>query len=150
MANNKKSVEKALMASSSVAVTFKDSVNSNLVTIMVDSGASGRYINDAIIQDLKRRLQDYVHLTTPHKIPTVGGALLNGTEEGVLQGIVTDDNVNQFWFGVDIVLVLGIERNLFSVMTVAKKGIATIFDYENPKLEEFNVTVPLRSESGDL
>ena len=26
----------------------------------------------------------------------------------------------------------------------------TIFDYENPSLEEINVTVPLRSESGDL
>ena len=35
-------------------------------------------------------------------------------------------------------------------MTAAKKGIATIFNYENPRLEGFNVTVPLRSESGDL
>ena len=26
----------------------------------------------------------------------------------------------------------------------------TIFDKEEPRLEEFNVTVPLRSESGDL
>ena len=35
-------------------------------------------------------------------------------------------------------------------MAAAKKGIATIFDYKNPRLEGFNVTVPLRSESGDL
>ena len=35
-------------------------------------------------------------------------------------------------------------------MTAAKKGILTIFDYENPRMEEINVTVPLRSESGDL
>ena len=35
-------------------------------------------------------------------------------------------------------------------MTAAKKGIATIFDYENPRLEGFNVTVPLRIESSDL
>ena len=26
----------------------------------------------------------------------------------------------------------------------------TIFDYENPRLEGINVTVPLQSESGDL
>ena len=53
-------------------------------------------------------------------------------------------------FGIDIVVVPGVRRNLFSVMTAAKKGIATIFNYENPRLEGFNVIVPLRSESGDL
>ena len=47
-------------------------------------------------------------------------------------------------------VVPGIGRNLFSVMTAAKKGIATIFDYESPRLEGFNATVPLRSERGDL
>ena len=35
-------------------------------------------------------------------------------------------------------------------MTAARKGIAAIHDYENPRLEGFNVAVPLRSESGDL
>ena len=35
-------------------------------------------------------------------------------------------------------------------MTSAKKGIGTMFDYENPRLEGFNVTVPLRNKSGDL
>ena len=43
-----------------------------------------------------------------------------------------------------------IGRNLFSVITAAKKGIVTIFDYKNPSLESFNVIVPLRSERGDL
>ena len=45
------------MASSSAAFTFKDSVNSNLVIFMVSSGASDHYIDDAIIRDLKHRLQ---------------------------------------------------------------------------------------------
>ena len=67
-----------------------------------------------------------------------------------MQGLVTDDNGNKILARVDIVVVPGIWFNLFSVMTVAKKGIATIFDYENPKLEGFNVTVPPRSESADL
>ena len=41
-------------------------------------------------------------------------------------------------------------HNLFSVMTAAKKGIVAIFGHENSRLEEVNVTVPLRSESDDL
>ena len=57
---------------------------------------------------------------------------------------------NQIVVRVDIVVVPGIGRNPFSVTTSAKEGIATIFDYENPRLEGFNVTVPLRNESGDL
>ena len=44
----------------------------------------------------------------------------------------------------------GIGRNLFSVMTAAKKGIVTIFDNESPRLEAFNVHVSLRSEGGNL
>ena len=51
---------------------------------------------------------------------------------------------------VDIVVVSGIGRKLFSVMTPAKKDIATIFENKNPSLEGFNVTMPLRSEIGDL
>ena len=117
---------------------------------MVDSGASGHYFDDAITSDLKHRLQDYVQLATPRNILTAGGALLDGTAEVVLQGLVTNDYGEKILVRIDIVVVPGIGRNLFSVMTAAKKGIVTIFDYENPRLEGFNVTVSLRSESGDL
>ena len=65
MANDEEPVEKALGASPSVAVTSEDSVNSSLATLMVDSVASGHYFDDAIIRDLKHRLPDYIHLTTP-------------------------------------------------------------------------------------
>ena len=143
MVNNEDLVEKALMVWSSVAVTFKDYVTSNLANLMAGSGASGHYFDDAIIRDLKHRLQDYVQLTTPRKIFTDGEAMLDGTTEGVLQGLVTDANGNQILLRVDIVVVPGVGCNLFSVMTAGKKNIATIFDYENPRLEGFNVTVPL-------
>ena len=84
MANGEEPVEKALIASSSVTNTSKDSVNSNLVTLTVGSGASGQFFDDATIRNLKHRLQDYVHLTMPRKILTAGGALLNDAAEGVL------------------------------------------------------------------
>ena len=74
MANEDEPVKTALMASTSAAIISEDSVNSNLVPLMVESGASGHYFDDAIILDLKHRLQDYVHLTTPHKILTAGGS----------------------------------------------------------------------------
>ena len=150
MANDEEPVEKALVASSSVAVTFEDSVNSNFATLMVGSGASDHYFDDAIIRDIKHRLQGYVYLTAPRKIITSGGAILDGMTEGMLQGLVTDENDNQILVPVDIVVVLGIGRNLFSVMAVAKKSIVTIVDYQDPRLEGFDVAVPLQNENGDL
>ena len=99
MVDDEGPVEKAIMASSSDAITSQDIVNSNLVTLMLDSGASGHYFDDAIIHDRKHRLQGYVHLATLHKILTVGGALLADTLEGVLQGFVLDGYGNQTSFG---------------------------------------------------
>ena len=147
MANDEEPIEKTLMASSLVAVTSEDNGNSNLATLMVDSGASGHYFDGVAIRDLKHRLQDYVHLATPRKILTVGGAMLDGTAEGVLQGLATDDNDNQILVRVAIVVVPGVGRSLFLVMTAGKNGIATIFELRKPQI---NVTEPLRSESGDL
>ena len=150
MANDEEPFERALMALSSVAVTSEDNVNSNLTTLMVDNETSGHYFDDVIIRDLKYRLQDYVYLNTPRKFLAAGGAMFDSTAEGVLQGLVINDNGNQILVRVDIVVVPGIGRSPFSVMAAAKKGIATIFDYENSRLKGFNVTLPLRNESGDL
>ena len=95
MADDEELVEKAFMVFSSAVIPFQNSVNINLVTIMVDSGASGHYVYDAIIIDIRHRLQDYVHLATPRKILTAGGALLDGTVEGKLQGPVVDGYGNE-------------------------------------------------------
>ena len=125
MADDKEPAEKVLIALSSAAITFKDSANSNLTTILVDSGASGHYFDDAIIRDLKRRLKGYVDLATPRTFFTAGEGLLDGTVEGVLLGLFIDNFDNQILVRVDIMVVPGTGRNLFSVMTVAKKSIVT-------------------------
>ena len=111
--DDEETVEKTLMASSSAAITSKNSVNSNLITIMVDSRESGHYFDNAIIRDLKHRLQDYVHLATFRKIITAGGALLDGTAEGVVQGLVAEDYGNQVLVWVDIVGCLGLGATCF-------------------------------------
>ena len=108
----------------------------------MDSGASGHYFDNAIIRDLNHRLQDYVYLARPHKILTAGQALLDGTAEDVLQGLITDDYGNQIHLQVDIVVVPGIGCKLSSVMTAAKKSVVAIFANENPRLDGINVTVP--------
>ena len=40
--------------------------------------------------------------------------------------------------------------NLFSVKTATRNDIVSIFDRENPRLEAFGVTLPLRGNQDDL
>ena len=131
MANDEEPIEKALMASSSAATTSKESVNSNLVTLMVDSGASAHYFDDAIIRDIKHRLQDYVHLTT-RSISLPGELCWTAQQNALCKALSTTTTATKILVRIDIVVVLGIGRHLFSVMTAGKKRIIVIFDYETP------------------
>ena len=149
-ADDEEPVEKIIMTSSSAFIISQDSVNNNFVIIIVDSEASDHFFDDAILRDLKHCLQGYAHHATHRKILTARGALLDVTAEGVLQGLIADNYGNQILVRVDTVVVHGMGRNLFSVITAAKNGIVAIFGHEKSRLEEVNVTVPLRSESGDL
>ena len=85
----------APMASEPAAFKHTPSAGGDSVTVSVDSRASGHYFDGLIIPSLKHRLLNYVLLTTPRKILTAGGALLDGTAEGILQGLVTDNRGEQ-------------------------------------------------------
>ena len=65
-------------------------------------------------------------------------------------GLVTDNHGEQHLARIAILIVPGIERNLFSVKSATKKGVVSIFDFNNPKLELSGITVPLRAEDDDL
>ena len=123
---------------------------SNLVHVLVDSGASDHYFDDFLSSELNRRLLDYTCLTTPRKILTAGGALLDGTGEGILQGVITDNYGNGHLVRIQILVVPTIGRNLFSVKTATRNGIVSIFDRENSRLEAFGITLPLRGEQDEL
>ena len=121
-----------------------------VVTFLVNSGAFGHYVDDIIIPDLKHRLLDYTFLSTPRTILTAGGALLDGTAKGVLQGLITEDYGEQHLALVVTKKVPGIGRNRFSVKAAAKtarKG--NNFDVNKPRLVAGDVNVPLRGKDDD-
>ena len=113
----------ASMEAEPAEIEPKPHESGNVVTALVDSGASGHYFDDIMIPDLKHRLQDYTSISTPRTILTAGGALLDGTAEGVSQGLITDDYGEQHLARIANLIVPGIGRNLFSVKTAARKRI---------------------------
>ena len=77
------------MAPEPAEIERKPHESGNVVTVLVDSGASGHHFDDIIIPDLERRIQDYdTSLRTPRTILTARGALLDGTAENILQGLI--------------------------------------------------------------
>ena len=140
----------ALMVSGPAACKHKPSAGDDRFTVLVDSGASSHYFDDLIISSTKQRLLNYVLLTTPRKILTAGGDLLDGAAEGILQGPVTENHGEQHLARIAILVVPGIKRNLFSGKSATKKGVVSIFDFDNPRLELSGITVPLRAEDVDL
>ena len=118
----------------------KPSADDNSVTVLVNSGASGHYFDGLIISSLKHHLLNYVLLTTPRNILTAGGALLDRKAEGILQGIVTDNHGEQYLARIATFIVPGIGRNLSSVKSATKKGVISIFNFDNPRLELSGIT----------
>ena len=57
------------------------------VNVLVDSGASGHYFDDAIILRFRDRLEEYKVLDVPRKISTAGGGG-GGAAQGVFRGHV--------------------------------------------------------------
>ena len=66
-----------------------------------------------------------------------------------MEGLTTNDCGEQHLARIAILNVPGIGRNLFSVKTAAKKGIVSIFDVNNPRLEASD-TVPFHGEDDGL
>ena len=139
----------ALVASGPAAFKHKPSAGDDSVTALVGSGASGHYFDDLIIPSLKHRLLNDVLLTTPRKILTTGGALLDGTAEGIHQGLVTDNYGEQYPARISIFIVPGIGRNLFSIKSATKKGVVSVFDFDNPRLVLSGITAPLCEKDVD-
>ena len=116
----------------------------------MDSGASGHYFDDLIIPSLKHHLLNYVLLITPRKILSGRGALLDGTAEGILQGLVTDIHGEQHLARIAILIVPGIGYSLLFVKSATMKGVVSIFYFDNPRLELSGITIPLCVEDDGL
>ena len=87
----------------------------NVFTHLVDSGASGHVFDDPIVPELKDCLQDYTPLSAPRTVRTAGGALLDDTAKGALEGLTTNDCGEQHLARIAILIMSGIGLNFFSV-----------------------------------
>ena len=122
----------------------------NVVIVIIYSRTSGHYFDDIIIPDRKHRSQNYPSFSTPRTILSARGAPLDGTAEGVFQGLITVDYEEKHLARIEILTVPGTGRYISSVKRAARKSTASMFDVSKPRLEKDDITAPLRGENGDL
>ena len=115
------------------------------MTMIVDSGASGHYVDDKLAKGIKQLMFNYQEFDTPRTITTAGLHILLGTATGKLRNKVTDSNDRTRMATLPIIIVPGIGCNLFSSGAAQSKGITTIIS-DNARLEKGNINFPLRRD----
>ena len=126
-----------------------DRGSNSLVSVMVDSGASVHYFNDALIPRLRYRLDNYQELAIRRYITTAGGHQLEGAGQGLLRGHIIDAQGVHRLIQISVLIVPGLGRNLFSVKQASRNGVVSIFDKYNPRLKANNFTLPLQELEND-
>ena len=96
--------------------------------MMVDSGASGHFLDPFLIPGLRGLMRDYCSLAVSHKIVTAGQYVRECIPTGTVCGHVTDVSGVKRLVAFPAVVVPGLGRNLFSVAMSSASGVATLFD----------------------
>ena len=117
--------------------------------MLVDSGATHNFVDPLLTPWLQEFVTDYSVLSVPHTIVTPGHHLLQGVATGTVRGTISDDGGLERVVSFRAVVVPGMCANLFSVTEAMRKGIATIFLPEKPRLEVDDIVLPMNLLGAD-
>ena len=101
--------------------------------MLVDSGASEHYFDDAIILELRDTLDSHQVLDVARKITTAFGEQLDVVAQRLLSGIVVDSKGVRRSAQHSSLVVSDLGCNLFSTKRAVRKGVVPIFDTDNPR-----------------
>ena len=95
--------------------------------MLVDSGSSKHFVDAKLIHRVESRMQGYTKICPPMEIKAAGHNTLFGIAQGTILVVVRDTQDICRTVNLPIVLVPGLERNLFSTALAAQKEVNTIF-----------------------
>ena len=121
------------------------SLCSDDVTLMmlVDSGATHYFVDPLLTPWLQEFVTDYSVLSAPHTIVTAGQHVLHGVAADTVLGIISDDGGLERVDSFHAVVVPEMGANSFSLTETMRKGVVTVFNPDNPRLEVDNIVLPM-------
>ena len=96
------------------------------VNVLVDSGASGHFFDDAIIPEVQERRVGIRCWPRHENSRPPGGGELNVTAEGVLRGHVIDHKGARRLLQHPYLIVSGLGLNLFAVKNASRSGVVSL------------------------
>ena len=100
--------------------------------MLVDSGSSKHFVDPKLVHRVENRMPNYTQISPPMEIKAAGHNTLLGIAQGTLQVVVRDTQDICRTIKLPIVLVPGLDRNLFSTAMAAQKGVKTITTRAGP------------------
>ena len=94
-------------------------------------------------------MTDYSVLSVIQTIVTAGQHVLQGVATGTVRGTISDDGGLERVVSFHAVVVPGMGANLFSVTEAMRKGVATIFHPDKPRLEVDDIVLPMNLLGAD-
>lgn len=115
------------------------------IRMLVDCGAGNLYVDPCPTPGLQDYMIDFVVLTVPNMTVAAAQHLLQGVATGAVHGTVTDNGGLKRRISFRAVMVSGLGDNLFSVTTAMKKGVASLFHPDEPRLlKKGGVVLPMQ------
>ena len=111
--------------------------------MVLDSGATDTYVDPALTPGLLAKMRDVQHLRVPHTIVAAGQHLLQGAATWTVCGVVVDNRRQELPVSFRVIVVPGLGASLLSVTAAMLKGVATMFEPGDPRLEKDGVAVPM-------
>ena len=133
--------ETYMTASNTLTSPASDPSAGSQITVMVDSGVSGHFLDPFLIPGLRGFMSDYCSLDVPHKIVTVGQYVFDGMK-GTVRGHVNVSGHKRL-VAFSAIVVPGLGKKLFSVAMSLATGVVTVFDSVRSRLERGNVVLPM-------
>ena len=100
--------------------------------MLVDSGSSKHFVDPKLVHRVENRMQNYTQISPPMEIKAAGHNTLLGIAQGTLKVVVRDTQDICRTIKLPIVLVPGLDRNLFSTAMAAQKDVKTITTRAGP------------------
>ena len=117
--------------------------------MLVDSGATDNYLDPALTPGGWAQMRDIEDLRIALPIIAAGQHVFHGVTTGVLFGTVADDSGQDRQVNFRVVLIPGLETNLFSVTAAVSNGVASLFYPENLRLEPGDEVVRMKVRGVD-
>lgn len=115
-----------------------------LIDVLLDSGASDHFVHNLLLLNVEEHLVEYRKLHPSKIIEVAGYNTVQGIATGISRGFAMNSKNELQPISLQVTLVPGLGKHLFSPEMALKRGVTTVLSKENPRLSNASMVIPLK------